>query len=136
MAKKNGTLILLKVEGNVIEALTTNSFESTTDMIECTSKSSGRFKEFIPGEMGATISFEGKYNDAPTGANLGYADLIGYYVAGTKVDFIMGGTTASDEIIEGEGYLSDITWDAPQNETSTFSGTIQVTGTWTLDIVS
>jgi len=136
MAKMNGTLILLKVEGNVIEALTTNSFESSTDMIECTSKSSGRFKEFIPGEMGATISFEGKYNDTGTGANLTMADLMGYYVAGTKVDFVMGGTTASNEIVEGEGYLSDITWDAPQNEITTFSGTIQVSGTWALDVVS
>jgi hypothetical protein len=136
MAKMNGTLILLKVEGNVIEALTTNSFESSTDMIECTSKSSGRFKEFIPGEMGATISFEGKYNDTGTGANLTMADLMGYYTAGTKIDFVMGGTTASNEIVEGEGYLSDITWDAPQNEITTFSGTIQVSGTWTLDVVS
>ena len=132
----NGTLILLKVEGNVIEALTTNSFESSTDMIECTSKSSGRFKEFIPGEMGATIAFEGKYNDTGTGSNLTMADLMGYYTAGTKIDFVMGGTTASNEIVEGEGYLSDITWDAPQNEITTFSGSIQVSGTWTLDVVS
>lgn len=136
MAKFNGTLILLKVEGEVIEALTTNSFESTTDMIECTSKSSGRFKEFIPGEMGSTLGFEGKYNDAPTGTNKGFADLIAYYQAGTKIDFIMGGTTATNEMIEGEAYISDLSWDAPQNDISTFTGTLQVTGTWALDVVS
>lgn len=136
MAKKNGTLILLKVEGNVIEALTTNSFESSADMLECTSKSSGRFKEFLPGEMGSTIPFEGRYDSAPTGANEGFTSLIGYYKAGTNVDFILGGTTAADEIILGSGYFSDFTWDAPQNDISMFSGTIQVSGEWSVNVVS
>lgn len=136
MAKFNGTLILLKVEGEVIEALTSNSFESSTDMLECTSKSSGRFKEFIAGEIGSTLPFEGKYNDAPTGTNKGFADLIAYYRAGTKIDFLMGGTATSNEIIEGECLIADMKWDAPQNGITMFSGTLQVTGEWELDVVS
>jgi predicted secreted protein len=136
MAKLNGTAILLKIGGNILEAQTTSDFESSTDMLECTTKLSGRFKEFIAGEMGSTLSFEGKYNSDPTGTNIGLADLMSTYLAGTSVTFILGAVAQGSEIIEGTALLSDISWSAPQNEISTFSGTLQVTGVWDFDVVS
>jgi hypothetical protein len=136
MGKKVGNLILLKIDDKVIEALTTNSFESERDMIECTNKLTSFFKDFQPGEMTSTVPFEGKYRDDITLGRIGLMEIMGLYQTGAKVEWIMGGTEIGDEIIQGEGYISNMTWDAPLNEITMFSGTIQVVGEWFISVVS
>jgi len=136
MGKKVGNLILLKIDDKVIEALTTNSFESERDMIECTNKLTDMFKDFQPGEITSTVPFEGKYRDDITMGRIGLMEIMSLYREGTKVEWIMGGVEPGDEIIQGEGYISNMTWDAPLNEITMFSGTIQVVGEWFISVVS
>ena len=136
MAKKSGSLILLKMGNRVIEGLTSNEFSAEADQLECTSKLSGGYKEFISGEKGATISLEGKYNDTATGTNVTLKEIMDTFEAGAQVEFFMGGSDNDDLVIEGDANIQSITWAAPQNEISTFSATLQVSGAWTSTIIS
>lgn len=127
MAVKNGTTIVLKIGDVLVVGETQSSLNLTRDMIETTSKhSTGQAKTYIAGEKGATISASGLYD--PDDATYGYSEAFSHYDAGTSVAFVIGGTTSGDPIYSGSALISSLTLDNPQNDKSTFSVELQVTG--------
>lgn len=125
MAVNNGTDILLSLEASNVNGSTSQSMSNTADMIEVTTKDSNNFKEFLAGELGATINVEGMWDE---GATYGYSDLFAAYKARTAIAFIFGGTTSGDEIYTGSCLISQLDVNGPKNEASTWSATLQVTG--------
>lgn len=127
MAVKNGTLIVLKLATEKVNGLVSNSIDFTRDMIDVTTKdSTGNAKEFIPGEKGATISCEGKWDEATSNYTL--SELFAAFDAGTSLAFIFGGLVNGDIIYEGNCYISAFNASAPKNGEATWSATLQVTG--------
>lgn len=129
MAKKDGSLIVLQVDGDAILALTSNTIDFTADEIETTAKdSAGRWKEFIQGEKGGTISFEARYDDQEGADEVNFGKLFTAFDNGATIDVIFGEAGSSKQIVEAEGFLTAISWTAPQNEASGVTGTIRLSG--------
>lgn len=135
MSVKNGTTIVLKIGTSLLVGETTSSISFSRDMIETTSKSStNQAKTYIPGEKGATISASGIYD--PDAVGYGFSEAFGAIDAGTMISWIMGGTTVADPIYYGSAYITSVTKDNPQNDKSTFSIELQVTGEVTEGVVT
>lgn len=135
MAVKNGTKVVLKLGGLLLVGETTSSQSFTRDMIETTNKhSTNQSKTFIPGEKGSTLSVSGLYD--PDAVGYGFSEAYAAWDAGTLIPFINGGTEVSDTIYTGNGYISSLTKDSPQNDKSTFSIELQVTGEVTEGVVT
>lgn len=136
MAVKNGSLIVLKLATKKIVGETNNSMSFTRDMIETTNKHSvGLAKTYIPGEKGATLSAGGLFDPTDI-TNWGFDDAFAAWNAGTLIAFIMGGTETGDATYSGSAYISSLSKDNPQNDRSTFTVELQVTGEITEGVVS
>jgi predicted secreted protein len=129
MAKMNGSLIVLSIDGDKIIGLTSNNLDFTADEIETTAKdSTGRWKEFIQGEKGGTIAFEARYDDQEGAGELNFGKLFAAFNTGAAFDVIFGESGAGNSVISAEGFLTAISWAAPQNEAAGVTGTIRLTG--------
>lgn len=129
MAKKDGSLIVISLDNDKIIGLTSNTLDFTADEIETTDKlSAGRWKEFIQGEKGGTIAFEARYDDQEGSGELNLGKLFAAFNTGTVFDVIFGESGASKQTIQAEGFLTAISWAAPQNEAAGVTGTIRLTG--------
>jgi TP901-1 family phage major tail protein len=127
MAVQNGTNLVLKLATKLFVGETSSSLNLTSDMIETTTKSStGGAKTYIPGEIGATISASGMYD--PASSNWGWTEAVAAWKAGTSLAFIVGGTDAGDKTYTGSCYITSASIDQPQNDKSTWSAELQVTG--------
>jgi predicted secreted protein len=127
MAVQNGTNLVLKIGSKTFVGESSNSLNFTSDMIETTSKAStSGAKTYIPGETGCTISASGIYD--PASANWGYSDALTALQAGTSLTFYLGGFDTGDKFYSGSCYISSLTIDNPQNDKSTWSCELQVSG--------
>jgi len=127
MAVQNGTALLVSVGGTILSCQTDDtSLSLTKDMIETTCKAAtGGAKTYIPGEYGATIDVTQAYDIDATN---GFSQMFANIVAGTEVSWAWGSTESTKKFYEGQGFISDLSISAPQNDKSSFSFTIQVTG--------
>jgi len=126
MAVLDGVNLLVSADGNTYGCLTNNSIDFTSDMLDSTCKDSEGYKTFLPGEKNATITADLLYNyDATEGVAKAFADL----KAGTQVAWKWGDfDTSGGGYWYGDGYISNLTINAPKNEVANASITIQVTG--------
>lgn len=119
--------ILVQIGTTVVDGTVSKSIDFTTDMIDCTTdQSDEHWKEYLPGEKGATINFDGKVDEASSLYSI--ADLEGAIDDGTLLSFIYGATASGSMTTLGEGYLSKLTRSGSKGEAETYSATIQVTG--------
>jgi len=127
MATENGTALLVSIGGSVLSCQTdTSTMPLTRDMIETTCKdATGSNKTYIPGEKGATIDVTASYDQS---ASLGFSEMFANWDNGTEIAWKWGSTAAGGVFYSGNGYISNLTPDAPQNDRATYSFTIQVTG--------
>lgn len=127
MAVKNGTSLIVQIGGTTVSCQTDdNSLNFTRDMIETTCKdSTGSAKTYIPGEKDATIDVSAAYDMSATE---GFSEAFANFDNGTEVTWVWGSTAAAEKSYTGSGYLSDLSISGPQNDRSTWSFTIQVTG--------
>lgn len=125
---ENATFIKLKIGAKELVGELSHSINATGDVIDVSSKASGRVRNILPGRVANNVSFESLADDANS-TDYGYADAHAALKAGTKLTFtiIKGAAT----IHSGEGYLSSLTKDNPDNDRSTMSGTIEVNGNLT-----
>lgn len=68
MAKLDGYDILVQTGGVAVVGQTGTSLDFVADMIDITTKDSNKFKEYLAGEKGGTITIDGLY-DVDTGNN-------------------------------------------------------------------
>lgn len=127
MAVQNGTNIVLKLATKLFVGESSSNLNLASDMIETTSKSStGSAKTYIPGEYGGTISASGLYDPAST--DWGFTEAVAALKAGTSLTFLLGGVDSTDKYYTGSCYLTSVTLDNPQNDNSTWSAELQITG--------
>jgi len=132
---KNGSDVLLLIGTTKISGETTNSLSLIRDAIETTHKhSSAKAKTYMPGESGATISVSGCF-DPTNVADWGYATAFTAWSSASVLTFIVGGVVPGDAVYEGSAFITSLTLDNPQNDRSTFSVELQVTGVVSTDVV-
>lgn len=108
------------------------------DMIEITTKDSSGFKEYVAGEKGGTFSFEGllEYEASVSTQGLSLDDLMTKALAGTEFTVRWSSQDTGDQYFESKVLISNVSASAPNNDVATFSATLQMTGTITVDDVS
>ena len=65
MAKLDGYDILVQTGGVAVVGQTGTSLDFVADMIDITTKDSNKFKEYLAGEKGGTITIDGLYDVGP-----------------------------------------------------------------------
>jgi len=134
MAKVDGKNIRLKIATVFLYGVTTTDLSLEKDMIDTTAYESNGHKEYLAGEGGGTISATILYDEDGTSGGT-YNDLFDAWKAGTSVAFIYGGTVTGDEIYSGNCFISSLSLNAPKNESTTASVTLQITGEITAGVV-
>lgn len=120
----NGNDIGIYVGGVLIGCLTGGSWSSSRAEIDVTCKDNNGDRAVILGGATTNISFNGLFKPDST---YGLEDLVDLYLAKTEVSLMFGdGTNLS---IYQQAYLQELTWEAPLNAGSTFSGKFSATGT-------
>lgn len=133
MAVHNATYIKLKIGTKVLVGETSLSLNSSVDVIDISSKASGRTRNILPGRVSENISFESLCDDT-NATDYGYSDAYTAMQAGTSVSFTILRVDTDDaqvnpsQQIVGSGYITSLTKDYPDNDRSTMSGTIEVDG--------
>jgi predicted secreted protein len=133
MAQKDGRFIVVKFGNTTYAGQTETSIDMSTDAIDVTTKTSGGFKEYIPGEIGGTIAFSGlQAIDGATDVN----ELLGDWKAKTVGAFVWGASAVGSINITGQAFLSALNLTGTKNEGQGFSGTLQITGEISSVVVS
>ena len=127
MATFNGSSLLIKVDGTAVAHTTTASISMDANMIDVSSKDSNGDAEFLAGQKTATLDFEALTDFAASGYGLDDLFTIWYNREEIGWEFETSGGTG----FSGSGYISSLSLDAPMEDVSTFSGTIQVTASIT-----
>ena len=122
---KNATNIILKIATKELVGELSHSINSGVDVIDVSSKAGGRTRNILPGRVGETISFESLADDTNT-SDYGYSTAHVAMKDGTLVAWTI--TRSSTTIKSGNGYITSLTLDNPDNDRSTMSGTISITG--------
>jgi len=125
---KNATNIILKIATKELVGELSHSINSGVDVIDVSSKAGGRTRNILPGRVGETISFESLADDTNT-SDYGYSTAHAAMKDGTLVAWTV--TRSSTTIKSGNGYITSLTLDNPDNDRSTMSGTISITGATT-----
>lgn len=145
MSILNGTLVLLDVAAGAsgvvaqLDLQTEATLTLTQEEIEVTNKESGGFAAFIGGKRGGSISFTGYFDPTET-TNNGLAELVNSFDLGVSgfgdrlVNFTFGTTTAATGFtLSGNGIIGSLDVNTNTEETVTISGTINFSGTYTMD---
>ncbi len=123
----------------VLDHVTECSISMTTDMRDITTKTSGGYRELLPGLKSASMSVSGLFAEDATN---GYNQLIDHQLAGDKLFVIFtntgSGATANtgDEQFDISGYISSLEQSAGVEDNVGFSMTIEVTGTVVREVIS
>lgn len=127
MATKVGTLVKVKIGTIFMVGESSLSMASVANLIEVSSKASGRASNFEYGRISETISIS---SIASTDASIGtynWKAAQAAQVAGTKVEVCFteyntaGAPVASAIIVSGTALISNVAFDGPDNDKLTFS---------------
>ena len=115
----------------VVDHVTECSISMSTDMRDITTKTSGGWREILPGLKSASLSLSGLFaEDATTN----YNQLVDHQIAGDKLYVIFTNTgagssaNAGDEQFDVAGYITSLEQTAGTEDNVTFSMTIEITG--------
>lgn len=121
----NGTNIKITIGGADLVGELSNALDAQGDIIDVSSKKSGRVRRILGGRVVKTVNFESLADDLSS--DYGWSNAFAAAKAGTNIAWvILAGAVTIDS---GNGFLSGLTKDQPDNDRSTFSGTIRVTKT-------
>ena len=131
-----GTFVLINFDGGVLVGQNSLSFATTVTMIETSCKTTGNTSTFEAGRVAQTMSVGGLASTAKEQTNKGYWDLYAKALAGQPITVYFteftdktGATVASaKEKISASCLISNLTWEAPDNDNITFSCDLQITG--------
>jgi predicted secreted protein len=137
----NGTLVSLykDVSGTLTKIAngTSADFSMTKDTIDATNKDGGSYKEFLVGLNSWTMNFEGLFEeDGSVGTGLSAKDMLSDLVAGSLVTVVMTSNVTGDLKLSGSALLTNFAWTAPVNDVSTFTCSLQGSGTLTIGTVA
>jgi len=123
----------------VVDHVTECSISMSTDMRDITTKTSGGWREILPGMKSASLSLSGLFaEDATTN----YNQLVDHQIAGDKLYVIFTNTgagssaNAGDEQFDVAGYITSLEQTAGTEDNVTFSMTIEITGTVVREVIA
>lgn len=136
MATKVGTLVFLKLGTKAVVGETSTSYKSAQTMIELSNKTSGFDSDFAAGRINRTISVSSIASTDPQTTTYTFKAALELQASGAEVAFILteyadktaAAVVAGMTKISGSCLISNVTWDAPDNDKMTFSLDLQVTG--------
>ena len=135
----NGTLVALwkDIAGTPtkIANLTSTDFELSKDTIDATNKDGGSYKEFLVGLSGWTMNAEGIFEEDGSATGVSAKDLLDDIIAGLPITAIMTSNVADDLKLSGLAIITSFAWNAPVNDVSTFSVSLQGSGALTVGTV-
>ena len=123
----------------VVDNVTECSISMSTDMRDITTKTSGGWRELLPGLKSASLSLSGLF--AEDAAN-GYNQLVANQIAGELlyIEFTNTGTgstgNAGDEQFTVSGYITSLEQSAGVEDNVGFSLSVEVTGTVARAVIS
>ena len=135
----NGTLVALykDVSGTPtkIANLTSTDFELSKDTIDATNKDGGSYKEFLVGLSGWTMNAEGIFEEDGSATGVSAKDLLDDIIAGDPITAVMSSAETGDLKLSGLAVITSFAWNAPVNDVSTFSVSLQGSGALTVGTV-
>jgi predicted secreted protein len=137
----NGTLVsLYKDVSGVLTKFangTSADFSITKDTIDATNKDGGAYKEFLVGLNSWTMNFEGIYEeDGSVGTGQSAKEILSDLVAGAFITVAMTTSVTGDMKLSGSALLTNFAWTAPVNDVSTFTCSLQGSGTLTIGTIA
>ena len=123
----------------VLDHVTECSISMSTDMRDITTKTSGGWRELLPGLKSASLSVSGLFAEDATN---GYNQLVDHQIAGEKlfVIFTNTGTGAAantgDEQFDVAGYITSLEQTSGVEDNVGFSMTIEITGTVVREVIA
>lgn len=140
MATKVGTFVYIKLGAGAAPLVgeSSTSFKSAQTMIDISSKIDGLDSRFAAGRINRTISVSSIASSDPAATGYGFEEAVALQETGAELDFLItafsgaGNKISGDVYISGKALVSNVTWDAPDNDKMTFSFDLQVTGVQTV----
>lgn len=136
----NGTAVALykDISGTPtkIANLTSTDFELSKDTIDATNKDGGSYKEFLVGLSGWTMNAEGIFEEDGSATGVSAKDLLDDIIAGAPITVVMTSLISGDIKLSGSAIITSFAWNAPVNDVSTFSVSLQGTGELTVGVVT
>jgi len=122
----------------VVDHVTECSISMSTDMRDITTKTSGGWREILPGMKSASLSLSGLFaEDATTN----YNQLVDHQIAGNKLYVVFTNTGAGSSANQGDeqfdvaGYITSLEQTAGTEDNVTFSMTLEITGTVVREVI-
>jgi TP901-1 family phage major tail protein len=136
----NGTAVALykDISGTPtkIANLTSTDFELSKDTIDATNKDGGNYKEFLVGLSGWTMNAEGIFEEDGSATGVSAKDLLDDIIAGAPITVVMTSLVSGDIKLSGSAIITSFAWNAPVNDVSTFSVSLQGSGELTVGVVT
>ena len=121
----NGKLLRLYDGSNVIGKATESSISFSGETRDTSNKDSGGWREVLPGLKSATISCSSLL---AFDATHGYEELLVKFIAGTAITAKFSTEVTGDYYLSGDFYITSLEVNAPNEENSTMSITLESTG--------
>lgn len=134
----DASLVVIQIGSVPVSHEVSNSISTTRDMIEITTKSSGGNKAYLYGEFDAEIECEAMHAFDST---YGYDDLLDAQLNKTNLTvkispYSSGSEVTGDYRLTGTALVSNLSYNAPQNDAATFSCTLKVSGGLTKETIT
>ncbi len=110
--------------GTLITAATDNQMQLTKNMISVSNKDSGKANQYRPGRGDGTASGTARVVEE---SNAAFSALFAIYNAGTLVTIKYSSEISSSKYWETKAYISELSRQDPDDDSSTFSYTFQFT---------
>jgi len=121
----NATALILSLNGSPVAHSTSATLNINQDLLDATTKDSGRFKEQIRGVRDWSIDVEGLIDYT---ASFGADELADLIINGVTAEIALTTGTSGDTKYTGTVDLSGLSQDAPAEGLAAFSGTLLGTG--------
>lgn len=121
----NGTLMALYVNGTKVAVLSTNSVPKSWPTRDTANKDSGSWMTKLPTRGNWSMTGTAFFQFVASG---GYKTLSDAMDAKQLVQVKMSTLVSGDSYWHGEGYITDLTADFPDDDASTYSITIEGSG--------
>ena len=133
MAIFNGTVYLLKIGGTALPDQTEGSISLSMETRDITTKDSSGFRELLESTRSGSISVSGLVDDTSDAVST----LMTSFTARTSVACIFGvdgtSTGEDDHNFSATGFVTSIETSAGTEDNVTYSATIELSGSITLD---
>ena len=131
--KLNGTVLKVYIDTVLLGFVTEESFDISANIIETSSKDSGKFADFIAGRTTSTLSFSAMHQ---FNATEGYKEMFADIKAGTAVSVIISNENAGDYEWTASCLISSLSISFPDDDVVSYDGEFQVSGEPTYTVIS